>query len=132
MLIALAAATAGDDGSAHAAEIVNVSKEGEQCSTFEDCLALIHAGTDIDYEGVSGATDMSGNGEPLIGSYEVREMGADNQLDPELSEFRTAEAGEEFQTMENDPVTQRVRATAYSLSACCCPRRATCPSSAHP
>ena len=48
---------------------------------------------------------MSGNGEPLIGSYEVREMGADNQLDPELSEFRTAEAGEEFQTMENDPIT---------------------------
>ena len=44
MLIALAAATAGDDGSAHAAEIVNVSKEGEQCSTFEDCLALDHRG----------------------------------------------------------------------------------------
>jgi ABC-type branched-subunit amino acid transport system substrate-binding protein len=105
IIIALAAAAAGDDGSAHASEIVNVTKDGEQCSTYADCLALIQAGTDIDYEGVSGPTDMSGNGEPLIGSYAVLQMGADNQLDTSLTEFRTAEASEEFQTMPNDPVT---------------------------
>jgi ABC-type branched-subunit amino acid transport system substrate-binding protein len=105
VIIALAAAVAGDDGSAHAAEIVNVTKEGEQCATYADCLALVQAGTDIDYQGISGATDMSGNGEPLLGTYAVLQMGGDNQLDDSLTEFRSAEASEEFQTMANDPVT---------------------------
>jgi ABC-type branched-subunit amino acid transport system substrate-binding protein len=105
IIIALAAAAAGTDGAGHAAEIVNVTKGGEQCSTYADCLALVQAGTDIDYEGVSGATDMSGNGEPLVGSYAVQVYGDDNRLDPEQETFRTIEAGEEFQTMENDPVT---------------------------
>lgn len=105
IIVALAAQVAGDDGSAHAAEIVNVTKDGEQCSTYADCLALVQAGTDIDYEGVSGSTDMSGNGEPIIGSYSIQTYGADNRIDPELTEFRTAEASQEFQDMPNDPVT---------------------------
>jgi ABC-type branched-subunit amino acid transport system substrate-binding protein len=105
IIIALAAQVAGDDGSAHAAEIVNVTKDGEQCSTYAECLALVQAGTDIDYEGVSGPTDMSGNGEPLIGSYALQVYGDDNRLDAEQETFRTIEAGEEFQTMPNDPVT---------------------------
>ena len=83
---------AGTDGSAHAAEIVNVTKGGTKCSTYAECLALIEAGTDIDYEGVSGPTDMSGNGEPLIGSYAVQVYGDDNRLDPDLETFRTVEA----------------------------------------
>ena len=105
IIIALAAQAAATDGSAHAGEIVNVTKGGEQCSTYADCLALIQAGTDIDYEGVSGPTDMSGNGEPLLGSYAVQVYGDDNRLDAEQETFRTVEAGEEFQTMPNDPVT---------------------------
>ena len=105
IIIALAAQTAGDDGSAHAAEIVNVTKGGTACATYAECLALVQAGTDIDYQGVSGPTDMSGNGEPLIGSYAVQVYGDDNRLDPEQETFRTVEAGEEFQTMPNDPVT---------------------------
>jgi len=105
IIVALAAQVAGDDGAAHAAEIVNVSKEGEQCSTFADCMALIEAGTDIDYEGVSGPTDMSGNGEPIIGSYAVQVYGDDNRLDPEQETFKTVEASEEFQNLPNDEVT---------------------------
>jgi ABC-type branched-subunit amino acid transport system substrate-binding protein len=105
IIIALAAQVAEDDGAAHAAEIVNVTKDGEKCNTFADCLALIEAGTDIDYDGVSGATDMSGNGEPLVGSYAVQVYGDDNRLDPEQETFKSVEASEEFQTMPNDPVT---------------------------
>ncbi|MGH9186066.1 MAG: ABC transporter substrate-binding protein [Acidimicrobiales bacterium] len=105
VIIALATEVAGDDGSAHASEIVNVTKGGEQCSSYEECLPLVQAGTDIDYEGVSGPTDMSGNGEPLLGSYSILSFGADNRIDDELTEFRSAEAGEDFQTMANDPVT---------------------------
>ncbi|MGH9137413.1 MAG: ABC transporter substrate-binding protein [Acidimicrobiales bacterium] len=105
VIVALATEAAGDDGSAHANEIVNVTKGGEQCSTYADCLALVQAGTDIDYQGAAGPTDMSGNGEPLIGSYAINEYGPDNRIDDELTEFRSAEASEEFQTMANDPVT---------------------------
>ena len=105
IIVALAAQVAGDDGSAHAAEIVNVTKGGEQCSTYADCLALVEAGTDIDYEGVSGSTDMSGNGEPLVGSYAVQVYGDDNRLDPDQETFRTVDASQEFVDMPNDPVT---------------------------
>jgi ABC-type branched-subunit amino acid transport system substrate-binding protein len=105
IIIALAAQAAGDDGSAHAAEIVNVTKDGEQCGTYADCLALIEAGTDIDYEGVSGPTDMSGNGEPILGSYAVQVYGDDNRLDPEQETFKTVEASDEFKALENEPVT---------------------------
>jgi len=104
ILIALAAQVAGDDGAAHAGEIVNVTKDGEQCNTFADCLALIEAGTDIDYEGVSGGTDMSGNGEPIIGSYAVQVYGDDNRLDPEQETFKTVEASDEFKALENEAV----------------------------
>ncbi len=105
VIIALAATAAGDDGSAHAAEIVNVTKDGEECTTYADCVALLTAGTDIDYTGVSGPTDMSGNGEPIIGSYSVQTYGDDNRIDPDLTVFETVEASEEFQALPNDPVT---------------------------
>jgi ABC-type branched-subunit amino acid transport system substrate-binding protein len=105
VIIALAAVAAGDDGSAHASEIVNVTKGGEKCTTYADCVALLAAGTDIDYDGASGLTDMSGNGEPLIGSYSILSYGSDNRIDDSLTEFRTAEASEEFQALPNDPVT---------------------------
>ncbi|MGV3758572.1 MAG: ABC transporter substrate-binding protein [Actinomycetota bacterium] len=104
IIIALAAQVAGDDGAPHAGEIVNVTKDGEQCSTYADCLALVEAGTDIDYEGVSGPTDMSGNGDPLIGSYAIQVYGDDNRLDPEQETFKTVEASQEFQDMANDPI----------------------------
>jgi ABC-type branched-subunit amino acid transport system substrate-binding protein len=96
---------ADDDGSAHAAEIVNVTKEGEKCSTFEECAEMLAAGTDIDYEGVSGPTDMSGNGEPIIGSYALQVYGDDNRLDDSKETFHTIEASDEFKEMPVDPVT---------------------------
>jgi ABC-type branched-subunit amino acid transport system substrate-binding protein len=65
MLTALAAIAAGDDsGEAVAAEIINVSKDGTQCSTFEECAQLLEDGEDIDYEGASGPTDMNDTGSP--------------------------------------------------------------------
>lgn len=105
IIIALAAQVAGTDGSAAAAEIVNVTKDGEKCSAYADCLAHIQEGTDIDYEGISGATDMSGNGEPLRGSYAVQVYGDDNRLDPGQESFKSVEASEEFYALPVDPVT---------------------------
>lgn len=90
--IALAAEIAGTDGSAMADEIVGVTRDGEKCTTYADCLALVKAGTDIDYDGYSGPITMNGNGEPLEASYGVLVFGEGNQLDDSLTTFITASA----------------------------------------
>src|SRR5690606_10680699 len=103
-----AVAQAGDDGSARAAEIVGVTRDGEKCgpgagSDFAACLALIEAGTDIDYDGISGPHDFNGNGEPLVGNYAVLEFGADNRIDESLTEVVTAESPESM-VVDETPV----------------------------
>ena len=79
MIIALAAIAAGDDsGEAVGAEIINVTKDGTQCSTFEECAALLEDGEDIDYEGASGPTDMNDTGSPASGTIGVNEYSKGN------------------------------------------------------
>jgi branched-chain amino acid transport system substrate-binding protein len=74
VISALAAIAAGDDsGEAIGSEIVNVTREGTQCSTFEECAKLLEDGEDIDYEGVSGPTDMNDSGSPSSGSIGINE-----------------------------------------------------------
>jgi ABC-type branched-subunit amino acid transport system substrate-binding protein len=63
VMSALAALTAkNDSGEAIAKEIINVSKDGTQCSGWEECSKLVEDGEDIDYEGKSGPTDMNETG----------------------------------------------------------------------
>lgn len=74
VIIALAAIAAGDDsGEAAGAEIINVTREGTQCSSFEECAQLLEDGEDIDYEGVSGPTDMNDTGSPASGTIGIQE-----------------------------------------------------------
>jgi len=78
ILIALAAEAAGSNDSADiAAAMVDVSRDGEKCSTFADCKDLLAGGTNIDYDGASGAIDFLDVGEPGTGIYEVYEYDAD-------------------------------------------------------
>lgn len=76
ILFALAAQKAESDAPFDiASEITNVSRgetdEAEVCTTYADCLALLEAGTDINYDGASGALDFTDFGEPSAGSYDV-------------------------------------------------------------
>ena len=74
MIIGLAAIAAdSDNGEAIGAEIINVTKEGTQCSTFEECAGLLEDGEDIDYEGASGPTDMNDTGSPASGTIGINE-----------------------------------------------------------
>ena len=83
IVIALAVEKAGTDGAKHADEIVGITKDGEKCTTFADCVAIIKAGGDPDYDGISGPHEFNGNGEPLQGSYAMLEFGADNRITEE-------------------------------------------------
>jgi len=83
IMTALAAISADNDsGEAIASELINVSRDGEKCSTFADCKALLEDGTDIDYEGVSGPTDLNDTGSPSKATIQIHEYGADNKNKP--------------------------------------------------
>jgi branched-chain amino acid transport system substrate-binding protein len=75
IVIALAAIAAGsDDGVAVGAQINDVTRGGEKCTTFADCKALLESGADIDYDGVSGPLDFIDAGEPSVASILILEF----------------------------------------------------------
>ncbi|MFP5486713.1 MAG: ABC transporter substrate-binding protein, partial [Acidimicrobiia bacterium] len=75
IVTALAAIAAGsDDGVAVAAEINEVTRGGEKCTTFADCKTLLEGGADIDYDGVSGPLEFIDAGEPSVASILVLEF----------------------------------------------------------
>lgn len=70
-LIALAAIEAGTDApDAVRLWMAPVSGGGRQCTTFEDCAALIDQRLQIDYNGLSGAIELSSTtGDPTRASF---------------------------------------------------------------
>jgi branched-chain amino acid transport system substrate-binding protein len=79
VLTALAAEEAKSDaGTAIAAHLVDVSKGGTKCTTFAACDKLVKAGTDIDYDGVSGPVEFSDKGDPTEATIGIYQYGADN------------------------------------------------------
>lgn len=95
---ALAAEIAKSDNSkAIAKEMQNASADGTKCTTFADCVKLIKAGTDIDYDGVSGPINFNGTGSPSAATIGIFEYGKDNNYKP--VDFVTGEV-----TSGGDPV----------------------------
>jgi len=70
-LVLAAQAAQSSDPAVYEAEIIGVTRDGEKCGLIADCLEMIWAGTDIDYDGASGPLDFSPNGEPGLGTYNV-------------------------------------------------------------
>ena len=82
IIVALAAQIAGtDDPAAVAAQINGVTRDGEKCTAYADCVALIDAGTDIDYDGPSGPQTFGPEGEPTEASFKVLTYDADNAVE---------------------------------------------------
>ena len=91
VIMALAAEIAGSDDPAQiAANINGVTREGTECTTFEECKQLVADGEDIDYNGPSGPQDFSQPGEPTAASFAIMAYGEDNQIDESLTEFKQA------------------------------------------
>lgn len=95
LIIALAVAKANDDGIAYASEIQGITRDGEKCTDFASCMAIIDAGGDPDYDGYSGPITLNGVGDPLEASYGVLTMGADNRIDDEQTEYLPAKASDD-------------------------------------
>ena len=78
-LVALAAIQAkSDDPSTFAPDIIKVSKDGTECSSFEECSKLLESGEDIDYQGVSGPCDLGDTGSPTKATIGIFDYEADN------------------------------------------------------
>ncbi len=91
IITALAAEVAGtDEPVAVAAEINGVTRDGTKCTTFEECVALIGDGEDIDYDGVGGPYEFGDAGEPTEASFAILQYGADNSIDDSLTEYQFA------------------------------------------
>lgn len=80
MLIALSALAAqsveGADIASKMREVSGGEGDGEQCTTFADCAAIINDGGVADYEGLSGSITFDENNDPkgaAIGVYEYGE-----------------------------------------------------------
>ena len=73
ILMALAARIVGDpsDGEAMMAAIAGLTHDGEGCTTYGECAALIDEGKDIDYSGVSGPINFSEEGDPTVAVYSI-------------------------------------------------------------
>lgn len=83
MLIALAAQAAGcADGTAIAEFLPEVAGNGgEQCSTWADCVALLDAGTAIDFQGVTGPVDFNEFGDLAQGTISVNEYVSNTEFE---------------------------------------------------
>jgi branched-chain amino acid transport system substrate-binding protein len=82
---ALAAIAAGDDsGEAIAKELPGVTRDGEKCTSFEQCKTLLEDDKDIDYDGVSGPIELSEKGDPTSAIVGIYSYGPDNKLTAEV------------------------------------------------
>lgn len=90
IITALAAVAAeSDSGEAIASTLADVTREGEKCTAYADCLALLEAGTDIDYDGVSGPIEFSDAGDPTEASIGIYQYDATNKYTTLPAEFVT-------------------------------------------
>jgi hypothetical protein len=65
ILAALAAASAASDtGTAMASRLQPITNGSDRCYDYAECLALVVAGREIDYNGRSGVVDFSASGDP--------------------------------------------------------------------
>ena len=79
MLTALSVIAAKtDDPKTFAPEIIESSKGGTACTTFEECAELAEKGEDFDYNGVSGPIEMGETGSPTKATIGIYQYGQDN------------------------------------------------------
>ena len=88
VIVALAAEVAGtDDPVKVAAEINGVTKDGEKCTSFAECKALIEQGKNIDYDGLGGPYEFVEAGEPAAASFRIATYDGGETPNPELDEY---------------------------------------------
>ena len=73
VMVLAAVAAQSVDPSVYSAEVNDVTRGGEKCFDISQCLNMLLAGKDIDYDGPSGPLEFDENGEPSQGVYDILE-----------------------------------------------------------
>ena len=88
IMSALAAAQGGsDDPTTIRDNLQEVSANGTKCTSFAECLEMVTAGEDIDYDGPSGPVTFDENGDPTEAYIGIYQYGADNKYTALNAEF---------------------------------------------
>ena len=81
IVLALAAIAADStDPADFIGEVGNVTGEGTECTSFEECKGLLEGGEDIDYNGASGPLAIEGT-DPTFGRYAIGQFQDDGSLE---------------------------------------------------
>ena len=89
VVTALAAQLAGSNAATAFGPYVNGTTSGGQvCTTPADCLAVVAAGGNPDYDGLAGPLGFTDAGEPSQGSYAIESFTDDNQIDTGARTFQ--------------------------------------------
>ena len=89
-VVALGAIVAKSDaGKEIAAQLVEVTTGGEKCTTFVACKELADAGTDFDYDGVSGPIEFDEKGDPTEASVGVYTYDAKNTIPAKAQSYKS-------------------------------------------
>jgi ABC-type branched-subunit amino acid transport system substrate-binding protein len=89
-LIALAAEAAKSDAGVDIAKkLQEVSTGGTKCTSFAACKKLIDAGTDIDYDGVSGPIEFDKNGDVTQASIGIYSYDAQNKVPAQAQTYKS-------------------------------------------
>ena len=89
LVTALAAQLAGSNDATVFAPYVNgVTFGGQACTSAKDCLAIVAAGGNPDYDGLAGPLGFTDAGEPSQGSYAIESFTDDNRIDTAARTFQ--------------------------------------------
>ena len=88
ILMALAAVQGGSvDPTVIRDNLQSVSRDGTKCTAYQECVDLIAAGEDIDFDGRSGPITFAENGDPTEAYVGIYQYGKDNTYAPLEVEF---------------------------------------------
>jgi branched-chain amino acid transport system substrate-binding protein len=94
VLLALAAEVSGDTtGKAIAGALRGVTTGPNPCSTYADCLRLVHAGQAIAYQGVGGPVALTATGEPVEATLGLFGYAAPGRVAPTALGHTSARVG---------------------------------------
>jgi ABC-type branched-subunit amino acid transport system substrate-binding protein len=88
VISALAAETARSNRGVDIGKYINsVTTGGEKCKTYKECVALVKAGKDLDYDGITGPLEFTDAGEPAQASFGILQFSAENKIADDKTQF---------------------------------------------
>ena len=88
VITALAAEMAGSTAPTVLARKINdITRHGEECFSYTECLEVIFSGGNPDYVGIGGEYEFVDVGEPSVANYRVLTYSGGDRPDPELDEY---------------------------------------------